>query len=134
MNLPGQQWPQPLLFLLSRTIPDQHFHVARIRRGAIARLGGNWRPPHDLAKRRILQVGQPRAVFAFRQEQVPQPGSAGLRLEVLHDGRNLPAIGFKLFEIRCFAGIDVFVHEGGEPRLQFRRPLGLLEHESVLSG
>ena len=73
-------------------VAHQHFHVAGVGRRAVEHLGRDRRAPHDLAERRVFEVGQAGAVFAFGQEQVPQPGRARLRLQLLHDRRDLPAV------------------------------------------
>ena len=81
-------------------------------------------PPHDLAQRRILEVGQPGAVLQLGQEQVPQLLGAGLLLQFLENSGWLPAAaGIELLLVALLVGIDVPVHEGGELLLQ-RHDLG----------
>ena len=46
---------------------------------------GDW--THELAQRRVLQVGEPGAVLALGEEQVPQAAGARLRLQLLHHRR-----------------------------------------------
>ena len=86
-----QQRLQPLFpDAHARCIARQHFHIAGIRRRAVEHLGRQMRPAHHLAQRRVFEVGQPGAMFAFRQEQIPQARFARLRLQLLDDRIDLP--------------------------------------------
>jgi len=67
--------------------------------------------PHDFAKRRVLQVGQARAVFIVRQKQIPQSLLARLRLQFFHDPRGFPAFPLNFFVESLFVWIHVDVHE-----------------------
>src|SRR3712207_7557857 len=50
------------------------FRSARVRRAAIKDLRREvHRAPHQLRHRRVLEVREPRALLALRQEEVPQP-------------------------------------------------------------
>ena len=42
---------------------------------------------HELAQRRVLEVGQPGAELGVGEEQVPEAAVARLGLELLHDRR-----------------------------------------------
>ncbi len=118
-DLARQQRFEPALLLLGRAVADQHFHVAGVRGRAVEHLRRHGRAAHDLAERRVFQVGQPGPVFAVRQEQVPQPRRLRLRLQLFHDRRDLPAIARRdLLVIGLLVGVDVLVHEGGEPLAQ----------------
>ena len=55
----GEQRIEPTLALLHRAVSDQHFHVAGVRRRAIEHLRRPGRAAHDLAERRVFEVGQP---------------------------------------------------------------------------
>ena len=119
-NLAGEQRLEPLPLLFGRAIPHQHLHVAGVGRRAVEHLGREARrASHDLAERRVLQIGQAGAVFAVRQEQVPEAVGSRLLLQRLDDGGRLPAIAGGNFRLEArFVRIDVRVHECGETRLQ----------------
>jgi len=118
-----------VLLLLRGAVANEHLHVACVRRGAVEDFGSERRgAAHDFAERRVLDVGQPRAVLAVGKKQVPQPGGARLRLEVLDDRHRLPPIAFTdLAPVGAFVGIDVLVHERGEPLLQIFGFRGVVE-------
>ena len=59
--------------------------------------------PHDLAERRVLQVGEPGPALALGQEQVPQALGAGLALQLLDEGDGLPAIPLVHLVVRSAA-------------------------------
>ena len=67
-NFTRQQRFEPLFFLRISTVAHQHFHIAGIGRRAIKRLGAEMRAPHLFAGRRIFEIAEPSAEFAFRQE------------------------------------------------------------------
>jgi hypothetical protein len=68
----------------------QHFHVAGVGRRAVEDLDAEADAAHLLGADRVFEVGQAGAVYGppvrhrlQRQEQVPQPGGLGLRLQRL---------------------------------------------------
>ena len=107
----------------------QDLHVAGVRRVAVARLRGDLGSAHDLRKRRVLEVGEPRAVLRVGQEQVPQPEPSRLRLQLLHHGRiGVPRPGLgQLLGIHLLSGIHVLVHERDQPLLEVLGSLRRLE-------
>src|SRR3989304_5597915 len=68
-------------------------------------------------------------VLPPRQEEVPEPPLPRLGLQLLHDGRHLPArrLGVELIHERLLARGDVLVHELGELLHVHLRPLGVFE-------
>ena len=64
----------------------QQLDVAAVGRAAVEYLGRPRHPTHDLAERRVVEVGEARAgliVAQPRQEQVPEPECARLLLQRL---------------------------------------------------
>ncbi len=61
---------------------------------------------HDFAERRVSDVGQAGAVFAGRQEQVPEALGARLRLQLLDERDRLPAIALLDLLVRNAARSD----------------------------
>ena len=122
-NAALQQRHQPTLLLLRRRIAGQYFHVAGIGRRAIERLRREMRTPHDLAQRRVLQIGEAGAVLGMRQKKIPQILRPGFALQFLHDCQGLPGIAAApvllhlLVEARL-RRIDVGIHEGADLLLQ----------------
>ena len=78
---PASSGVEPAVALLRRAVADQHFHIAGVGRGTVEDFRGDRRAPHDLGERGIFQVGEPRAVLRFGQEEIPEPGIAGLRFQ-----------------------------------------------------
>ena len=78
-DLAIQQRPQPLLLLLGCPVARQDLHVPRVGGVAVEDLRADGAAAHDLAQRRVLQVGQPRPELGVGQEEVPEPGGARLR-------------------------------------------------------
>ena len=112
-DLAGEQGHEPLRPLRLGAIADQHLHVAGIGRRAIEDLGREVGAPHLLARRRIVEVGEPGAQVALGQEQVPQPLGPGLRLQLFEQRDRLPAVALvDLREHLLFVGVDVRFHEG----------------------
>ncbi len=74
----------------------------------------------DLRQRRIVAVGERRAVSGVRQEHVPQAGLARANLELLHDGRLVVGIAglAQLALVDRFGRIDVLIHELVEALLE----------------
>ena len=111
-----EQRLQPALLLGLGAVARQHFHVAGVGCGAVEYLGAPVAPAHDLAQRRVFDVGQARAVFGLGQEQVPQPALARLGLEAGHHRQfgiraARACIGGQLFLAALFVRIDELVHE-----------------------
>ena len=128
-DLALEQRLQPALLLFLRAIADQRFHIAGIGRRAVEDLGCDRRAAQDLAERRVFEVCQPGAVFAFRQEQVPQTGGARLLFQLLHDRRNLPARGLlvELLFKNLLGRVDVLLHKGAHFCLEALHLLRRLE-------
>src|SRR5205823_950169 len=74
--------------------------------------------PHDLAERRVFEVGE-RATVRCRPPQVPQPGGARLGLELLDDRHDFPALGAaRVLVPFTLIGVDVLRHESTEATAQ----------------
>ena len=71
-DAPLQQRLQPFGALGRRAVPGQHLHVAGIGGAAVEHLGRDGRAAHDLAQGRVFEIGEPGAIPALGQEQVPQ--------------------------------------------------------------
>ena len=116
------------------TISLKHFHVAGIRRGAIEDFGAEIvGTAHYRAEWRVFKIGQSGAQFALGKKQVPQPFGTRLGLDLLNDWRRIPAIRKcrVLFAINALVGIDIPVHEIGDPFFQIPRSRALLhEHQT----
>ena len=79
---------------------------------------------HLFGAERVFEIGQAGAVELAvvvlrerRQEQVPQALGLGLRLQLLDDRHDLPAIlagGVHLLVVSVDRGIDMLVHEGDD--------------------
>src|SRR5438309_4665152 len=82
--------------------------------------------PHDLAQRRVLEVGEPfRRPRRAWQEKIPESFGARLRLQLLdelrgHPGIAFSAVRFDLLVEAALVRVDVRVHEAGELRLERR--------------
>ena len=63
-----------------------HFHVAGVGGGAVEDLRRHGGAAHDFAQRRVFEVGEAGAMFALGQEEIPETGGAGHRLQLLDDG------------------------------------------------
>src|SRR5262245_39282622 len=148
-DLALEQRLEPLLLLCLGAVALDRLHVAGIRRRAVERLGSDGRAAHDLAERRVLEVGEPRAALALRQEEIPEAALARIGLQLFHDRRDLPSRGrrFELVVEDLLVRIDVLGHEvlellhvhlGLLRVLEFHRPLPYLAQcwyrGSVLSG
>jgi hypothetical protein len=97
-DLAFEQRLEPLLLLVGAGVANQRLHVAGVGGRAVGRLARERIVAHDLAQRRVLEIGQPGAVLALRQEHVPEPGGLGALLQLLHHRDRLPAIG-RLFQL-----------------------------------
>ena len=107
-----EQRLEPSLFQLRRTVALQHLHVAGVGRRAVENFRGHGGASHDLAQRSVLQIGEPGAELALRQEQIPQPGRARLGFQLFDYRDRLPAVrtGGVLVIARLIR-IDVPIHE-----------------------
>ena len=112
-DLALQQRLQVLLLELGAGVALEHLHVAGVGRRAVEGLGGDGRAAHDLAERRVFEIGEAGAAVALGQEQVPEAALARLGLELFQDGRHRPAVGggVELLLERRLVGIDELVHE-----------------------
>jgi hypothetical protein len=76
------------------------------------------RTAHDFAERCIFEIGKTRAVFALRQEQVPETLGLRQRLQFFDDWKHHPwSQLFRLAIEALLVRIDVLVHEVFEPSL-----------------
>ncbi len=138
-DLAAQQRFQPLVLEFFRRVALQRLHVAGIGRGAVEDFSRPGHPAHDFAQRCVFQVGQAfRSTLGMGQEQVPQAGFAGQRLEFLdHLGRDPGvaglAIGLDLGVEALLVRIDVLVEEGQQASLHFLDLGGVLELHVVSS-
>src|SRR5207247_8316292 len=67
--------------------------------------------PHDLAKRRVFEVGE-RAAVRFRPPQVPKTRGARLGFQLLDDRHDLPALVAARVPVPLvLVWIDVLLHE-----------------------
>ena len=106
-------------FCSRRAVADEHLHVAGVGRRAVEDLGRERRrAPHDLAERRVLEVGQPGAVARSRAGT----GSTGPRRAPSASAPRRSRVGCQRspsaicrWNVASF-GIDVLVHERREPR------------------
>jgi len=129
-DLAVEQRLQPLRLLLRRPELGEDLHVARVRRRAVDGLGGEVAgAAGDLRQRRVLAVGEAGPVFGIGVEEVPQAAPAGLGLELLHHGRmevRVAALA-DLGRVDGLGGVDVLVHEGGQPLGEVPAALGRCE-------
>src|SRR2546426_3624502 len=114
-----------MLLLVGSAVALEHLHVAGVGLRAVEALRRDRRAAHDLAERRVLEIGQPGATLALRQEEIPEGALARLRLELLHDRGHLPASRprAELVVEDLLVRVDVLVHEIAE---LLRVHLGLL--------
>ncbi len=112
-DLAAQQRVEPLLLLVLAAVALDGLHVAGVGRGAVEDLRREADPAHHLAQGGVLEIREAGSAVAVGQEQIPEPRLPGLRLQLLHQGRRLPAIGerFVLGVVGLLVGIDVLVHE-----------------------
>src|SRR5215203_3631740 len=130
-----EQRPQPLLFLLRGAVAYENFHVAGVGGVAVENLGSHGAAAHDLAQGCVLQVREAGAEIRVGQEEVPQPPSLRLLLELLHDpghGPPAPRSPELLVELRLVR-VDELVHELLDPRPKPPRFLGELEVHNLSS-
>jgi hypothetical protein len=120
-----EQRIQPAGLLLGRSEQREQLHVPGVGRRAVERLRRHPRVvAGDLGQRRVLQVGQPRAVLVDRrQEEVPEAALARLRLERFDDRWGAPpVIGLlDLLAEALLRRVDALVHEREQPLAQLQR-------------
>jgi len=74
---------------------------------------------HDLAERRVFEVGETGTDFGLRQEQIPQSLLACALLQILDDLGRLPTIALCNLGVEHFlVGIDVLLHERRQTGLE----------------
>ena len=130
-NFALQQRHEPLPLDLLARVAHERLHVAGVWCRAIERLGPDARAAHQLAQRRVFQVGQAGAVLALGQEQVPQPSRLRLRLQRLDDRRRLPSVSLAdLARRERLVGEDVLIHESAHARVQIACAFGHFEDHS----
>jgi hypothetical protein len=134
-DLALEQRPQPALLLLRRAELRQDLHVARVRCGAVEHDRRDLAAAHDLAKRRVLEVREARAVLLVRQEQVPQAQRLRLALELFEDrGKVVRIAGLLNLATRDgLVRVDVLRHEALELLLDQLAALGGLEVHGPLA-
>src|ERR1700722_13821213 len=110
-NFSRKQRCEPFFFLLDRSVARQHFHISRIRRGAIKNFRGHMAAPHDFAQRRVFQVRQARASLIIGQKQIPQAGCASFDLQFFDDPGRLPPVVFDFVMEALLVGINMRIHE-----------------------
>ena len=87
-DLAVEQRLQPLVLLQLRAELGEDLHVAGVGRGAVGGFAEQRRRAHDLAQRRVLEVGEAGAVLGLgRGTGSRGRGLAGLGLQLLHDRR-----------------------------------------------
>jgi hypothetical protein len=129
-DLARQQRLEPFFLMLFRAVAHKDFHIAGVGRGAVEHFAGPGHPAHFFRQRGVIGIGQAGALFAVRQEQIPQAGGLGLLLQLLDDGGDLPAIGSErghLSGVDRLVGIDMLVHEGAHPRLIVFAEVGIFK-------
>ncbi len=126
-DLAVEQRLQPLFLLLGRAELGEELHVAGVGRGAVRGLGCEQVAAHELAQRRVVEVGQPGAESVVRKEEVPQTTLAGFELEVLHDRRVEVGIA-RLAHLRV-VDVGCRVDAGVDELLQRRAQLDCLGAE-----
>ena len=77
-DLAGEQRLEPSPALLRRAVADQHFHVAGVGRRAVEDLGGERRPAHDLAERRVLALVSPAPYSLSGRKRFHKPAARAL--------------------------------------------------------
>ncbi len=118
-----EQGLEPPRLLLGRAVAVQHLHVPGVGRGAVEHFRREGHPPHLLREQRVGEVRQPRAAILRRvvmgrgwQEQVPEPGGARPRLQLLDERDRLPALARRdLARVALDVRRHVLRHEGADP-------------------
>ena len=110
-DLALEQRLAPLSDVLRRTVLKERLHVAGIGRRAIEDFRRPFDAPHDLAERRVLEVGEHAAV-RLRPPEVPQPRRARLRFQLLDDRYHFPALVAARMRVPLvLVRVDVLLHE-----------------------
>src|SRR6185295_13009212 len=113
-DLSLEQRLAPLPHVIGRSVLEQRLHVAGVRRRAVEYLRRPGDAAHDLAQRRVLEVGE-RAAVRFRPPQVPQTRFSSLRFQLVDQRNGLPAaLAFHVLVPLVLVRVDVLVHEGDE--------------------
>ena len=128
-DLAREQRLEPALLLLGRAELGEDLHVAGVRSGAVEGARRQRAAAHDLAERRVLEIGQTRAVLRVGQEEVPEPERLRLALELFQHLRLVVGVAgaLDLLLRDRLGGIDVLVHEALDLRLQQLHLVGRLE-------
>ena len=114
-DLAVEQRPQPLRLLRLRAEALEDLHVAGVGGRAVEDFGRPLHAAHDLAQRRVLQVAESGAFVRFGQEQVPQPGRARFRFELLDHRVGPPPVGRRgRIVVAALVRVDELVHEGAQ--------------------
>jgi len=108
-DLAAQQWLEPGLLLGRIAVMDQHFHVAGVRRIAVADFGRQPGMPHQFGQRGVVEGGQAGAEARVGQEQIPQAECARLGLQGLDHRRDRPAL-LGLGQMRLVFGFGRLYH------------------------
>src|SRR5262249_18789755 len=117
--------------LFRSSVAEEHFHVPGVRRRAVEHLGGPRHASHDLAQRRVLEVGEPGAPLAIGEEEVPQTLLASPNLQLLDERSGLPPVTLSQFPgVTVLVRVNVLIHEGGQSR-QERSDLGRMFDHAV---
>ena len=107
-DLSFQQRLQPLLLLLRRAHPFQHFHVAGVGRRAVHDLGGEAHLAQFDGDVGVVEVRQALARLGVRQEEVPEARGLGLVLGGFQHfelaGGVLPRVGAAFAQAVPFLG------------------------------
>src|SRR5262249_49858793 len=86
-------------------------HVAGVGSGAVEDFRRPFHATHDLAERRVFEVGE-RAAVGLRAPQVPQSRGARFRLQLLDDRHDFPAlVASRVLVPLVLVRIDVLAHE-----------------------
>ena len=133
-NFALQQRHEPLPLDLLARVAHERLHVAGVGGRAVERLGPDGGPAHQLAQRGVLEVGEPGAVLALGQEEIPQPLRLRLRLQRLHDRHRLPPVSLGHLPCRDrLGGKDVLVHEAAHVCVDIAGAFARLEDHSGCS-
>ena len=121
-DLAVEQRLEPALLLLRACRSGQHLHVAGVGGRAVEHLGRPGHPPHDLAQRRVFEVGQAGAearspAGTGSRARPPPPAPSAPRRPVA--AATAPA---RACAVGRLAGVDVRLHEGRQPFVEVPGP------------
>ena len=117
-DLALEQRLEPLALLcLGRAVARQHFHVAGVGRRAVEHLGRPVHAAHDLAQRRVLEVGEPGAVLGLPAGTGSTARGARLAASAPRSSAAASSacrlrVRLELGRVALLGRIDVLVHEG----------------------